>query len=80
MATHSNILSWGSNGQRSLAGYSPLGCKESDMHWLAAHFLSSLDLLQLTLCLKALDSSPYSLLSLSTNAPHLADSSLILRL
>ena len=30
MATHSNIPSWKSHGQRSLAGYSPRGCKESD--------------------------------------------------
>ena len=33
MANHSNILAHGQNshGQRSLADYSPLGCKESDM-------------------------------------------------
>ena len=31
MATHSNILAWESHGQRSLVGYSPWGCKESDM-------------------------------------------------
>ena len=30
MATHSSILAWKSNGQRSLAGYSPWSCKESD--------------------------------------------------
>ena len=30
MATHSNILAWKSHGQRSLAGYSPWGRKESD--------------------------------------------------
>ena len=31
MATHSGILAWReSHGQRSLAGYSPWGCKESD--------------------------------------------------
>ena len=30
MATHSNILAWESCGQRSLAGYSPWCCKESD--------------------------------------------------
>ena len=30
MATHSGILAWKSHGQRSLAGYSPWGCKESD--------------------------------------------------
>ena len=28
MATHSSILAEESNGQRSLAGYSPWGCKE----------------------------------------------------
>ena len=32
MGTHSSILAWRiSHGQRSLAGYSPWGCKESDM-------------------------------------------------
>ena len=30
MATHSSILVWRIPGQRSLAGYSPLGQKESD--------------------------------------------------
>ena len=32
MATHTSILAWEkkSHGQRSLAGYSPWGCKESD--------------------------------------------------
>ena len=30
MATHSNILAGKSHGQRSLVGYSPWGCKESD--------------------------------------------------
>ena len=30
MATHSNILVGKSHGQRSLEGYSPKGCKESD--------------------------------------------------
>ena len=28
--THSSILAWRSHGQRSLAGYSPWGRKESD--------------------------------------------------
>ena len=32
MATHSSILAGKSNGQRSLACYSPWGCKESDMN------------------------------------------------
>ena len=31
MATHSSIFPGESNGQRSLAGYSSQGCKESDM-------------------------------------------------
>ena len=31
MATHSSILVWRIHGQRSLALYSPWGCKESDM-------------------------------------------------
>ena len=31
MATHSSILAWKIQGQRSLVGYSPLGCKESDL-------------------------------------------------
>ena len=42
MATHSRIAAWESHGQRSLAGYSPQGCKESDTterlspaHWLS---------------------------------------------
>ena len=30
MATHFNVLTE-SHGQRSLVGYSPYGCKESDM-------------------------------------------------
>ena len=30
MATHSSILAWRIHGQRSLAGYSPRVCKESD--------------------------------------------------
>ena len=31
MATHSSILAWEIHGQRSLVGYSPQGCKESDV-------------------------------------------------
>ena len=31
MATHSSILAWEIQGQRSLAGYSPCGCKESEL-------------------------------------------------
>ena len=30
MATHSSNLAWEPHGQRSLVGYSPWGCKESD--------------------------------------------------
>ena len=30
MATHSSILAWGSHGQRSMVGYSPLNNRESD--------------------------------------------------
>ena len=31
MVIHSSILVWRSHGQRSLEGYSPWDCKESDM-------------------------------------------------
>ena len=31
LATHSSILAWRAHGQRSQVGYSPWGCKESDM-------------------------------------------------
>ena len=31
MAAHSSVLAWRIHGQRSLAGYSPWGHKESDM-------------------------------------------------
>ena len=31
MTTYSSILAWETHGQRSLAGYSPWGHKESDM-------------------------------------------------
>ena len=31
MATHSSLFGWEIPGQRTLAGYSPQGCKESDM-------------------------------------------------
>ena len=31
IATHSSVLAWRIHGQRSLAGYSPLGLKELDM-------------------------------------------------
>ena len=42
MATHSSILTWESHGQRNLVGFSPQGCKESDVtEWLSLHFLLS---------------------------------------
>ena len=31
MATHCSILAWRIHGQKSLVGYSPCGCKESNM-------------------------------------------------
>ena len=37
MAAHSSILAWRIQGQRSLAGYSPQGCKESDMTKATEH-------------------------------------------
>ena len=38
MAIHSSILAWRIHGQRSLAGYSPWGHKESDTtEWLTQH-------------------------------------------
>ena len=50
MATHSSVLAWSPHGQRSLAGYSPWGHKESDM---TEHAYSRLDILisELRLCL-----------------------------
>ena len=37
MATHSSVLAWKSHVQRSLAGYSPWGCKEMDMPEATEH-------------------------------------------
>ena len=37
MATHSIILAWRIHGQRSLVGYSPWGCKESDTTKVPEH-------------------------------------------
>ena len=37
MATHSSILAWRIHGQRSLAGYSPRVCKQSDTTEAAEH-------------------------------------------
>ena len=37
MATHSVFLPGEFHGQRSLAGYSPWGCKESDMTEVIYH-------------------------------------------
>ena len=35
MVTHSSILAWKAHGQKSLVGYSPCGCKDSDTtEWL----------------------------------------------
>ena len=31
MTIHSSIVAWGTNGQRSLVGYGPWACKDSDM-------------------------------------------------
>ena len=43
MATHCSILAWESHGQRSLAGHTPWGCKESGMtKWLTHTQLPSL--------------------------------------
>ena len=36
-ATHSSILAGESHGQRSLVGYSPYGCKESDTTEVTEH-------------------------------------------
>ena len=37
MASHSRILACPSHGQRSLEGYSPQGCKESDKTEVTEH-------------------------------------------
>ena len=44
-ATHSSILAWKIHGERSLVGYSPWVCKESDTteHKLLSSLLSVLD-------------------------------------
>ena len=43
MASHPSILAWRTHGERSLAGYSPWGRKESDTtEWLSLHFTSLL--------------------------------------
>ena len=44
MATHSSILAGESHGQRSLVGYSPRGCKESDTTERLHFHFSRLDL------------------------------------
>ena len=41
IATHSSILAWRAHGQRSQVGYSPWGCKESDMTEATQHTLST---------------------------------------
>ena len=40
MAIHSSILAQGFHGQRSLAGYSPWGCKEWDVTEATEHALN----------------------------------------
>ena len=42
MAIHSNILTWKSRGQRSLAGYSSWGCKQLDTTMCARMWMSRL--------------------------------------
>ena len=43
--THSGILPGEAHGERSLAGYCPWGCKESDMtEWLSTHVVLSTNL------------------------------------
>ena len=37
MATHFSILDWETQGQKSLVGYSPWGCKESDSTEVTEH-------------------------------------------
>ena len=39
MALNSNILAWRIHGQRSQAGYSPWGCKKSDITEVTSHAL-----------------------------------------
>ena len=39
MASHSSVLARESPGQRSLVGYSPWGCKESDMTKQLTHII-----------------------------------------
>ena len=41
MATHTNIPAWENHRQRSLAGYSPWGCKEPEMAEAAEHALTN---------------------------------------
>ena len=54
MATHSSILAW-KIPWRSLVGYSPWGCKESDTtEWLPFHFLKGLVGLHRTIQLQLL--------------------------
>ena len=49
MATHSGILAGESHGQRSLASYSPWGCKESDMSERLTHTTMTFTFPELTL-------------------------------
>ena len=50
MATHSSILAWKPHGWRSLPGYKPWSCKESDTtEWL--HFFTLVSVCHVCLCL-----------------------------
>ena len=52
-ATHSGILAWWSHGQRSLAGYSPWGRKESDTAEWLRYTLTENDMTRFNICLGA---------------------------
>ena len=52
-ATHSIILAWKVHGQRSLAGYSPWGCKDSDSTEHACIHSWTLDLVEEKECKQA---------------------------
>ena len=55
MATHSSILGWEIHGQRSLAGCSPRGCKESDTTHYACRLLAANHWIP---CFSVLDACP----------------------
>ena len=64
MVTHSSILAWRNPGERSLAGYSPRGLKESNM---TETLTLSLSYIHINLALKTLNrpSSYFKLLNYS---------------